>query len=171
MKKTIKRYEIEEFWYEIASQKYEKLKVWKYTQMMSMVWKNTKGMKKIPKVWNRNSRYEKDTQKDAQGMIKNQKVIKCVFRYEIGFSLKNGFFIPLWVDFIPFWVWKKSLFFPDAYESFYDPDIEREIALVCPHPPPAPEPTTSSTLPELTTSSTTPELTTSSTPTELGMCN
>jgi len=27
MKKTIKRYEMEEFWYEIASQRYEKLKV------------------------------------------------------------------------------------------------------------------------------------------------
>ena len=48
MKKT-KRYEIEEFWYEIASQKYEKLKVWKYTQRsendVDGMKKDTQGMK------------------------------------------------------------------------------------------------------------------------------
>ena len=85
MKKTIKRYEMEEFWYEIASQRYEKLKVWKYTRR----YENDVGRyEKIPKVWNRNSRYEIDT----QGMNKIHKVIKRVLRYEIEVFLKNSDF-------------------------------------------------------------------------------
>ena len=43
---------------------------------------------KIPKVWNRNSRYEMDT----QGMNKIHKVIKRVLRYEIEVFLKNSDF-------------------------------------------------------------------------------
>ena len=85
MKKTIKRYEIEEFWYEIVSQRYEKLKVWKYTRR----YENDVGRyEKIPKVWNRNSRYEID----AQGMKSSQEVIRRVLRYEIGVFLKNSDF-------------------------------------------------------------------------------
>ena len=68
MKNTIKKYEIHKFWYEIASQRYEKI--------------NPKGMKNyIPKVWKiYTQRYENDVkgmkkyqrkkgyEKDAQGM-------------------------------------------------------------------------------------------------------
>ena len=94
MKKTIKRYEMEEFWYEIASQRYEKLKVWKYTQRYEndvdgmKKYQSKKGMKKMPKVWNRNSRYEKA----EKGMKLLHKVIKRVLRYEIGVSLENNGF-------------------------------------------------------------------------------
>ena len=42
-KKTIKNYKIEQFWYEIASQKYKKLKVFKYTQRYE---NDVNGMKK-----------------------------------------------------------------------------------------------------------------------------
>jgi hypothetical protein len=35
-------------------------------------------------------------------------------RFQERIFLEKQFFIPLWVDFIPFWVWKKSLFFPDV---------------------------------------------------------
>jgi len=65
--------------------------------MMSTVWKNTNDTK----VWKRCTRYEKDAQ-----------VIKCVFRYEKGVFLKNSDFSYLYY---PFWVWKKSLFFPDGF--------------------------------------------------------
>ena len=73
---------MEEFWYEIASQRYEKLKVWKYTRR----YENDVGRyEKIPKVWNRNSRYEIDVSSyeiETQGMKKMLKVWNAYIRYE-----------------------------------------------------------------------------------------
>jgi hypothetical protein len=91
-----------------------------------------KGMKwcrryeKIPMI----PRYETDAQgmkdstryeKCAQGMKMCSRYKTNAHRYEIFckvwntcFLEKQWFFIPLWVCFIPFWVWKKSLFFPDV---------------------------------------------------------
>ena len=91
--------------------------------MMSKVWKNTndtKGMKQMHKVW-----------KTAQGMKNVPKVWKMCpryttppKRYEMLFEVWNAcflekqwFFIPLWVYFISFWVWKYRLFFPDGHDN------------------------------------------------------
>ena len=125
MKKTSKRYEIEKFWYEIASQKVWKYTHWRYEttlkryEMMSKVWKNTNDTK----VWNRCTRYERQHkvwkmcpryEKCAQGIKQTLKVMKWCFKvWNMFFLEKQWVFIPLWVCFIPLWVWKKSLFFPD----------------------------------------------------------
>ena len=97
MKKTSKRYEIEKFWYEIASQKVWKYTHWRYEttlkryEMMSKVWKNTNNTK----VWNRCTRYEKC----AQGMKNVHKVYNnltqvwnAFLRYETRVFLKNSAF-------------------------------------------------------------------------------
>jgi hypothetical protein len=87
--------------------------------MMSKVWKNTNDTK----VWNRCTRYERQ-----------HKVWKMWPRYTTGpqryemifqvwntcFLEKQWVFIPLWVYFIPFWVWKKSLFFPDGHTGGFE---------------------------------------------------
>ena len=97
MKKTSKRYEIEKFWYEFASQKVWKYTHWRYEttlkryEMMSKVWKNTNNTK----VWNRCTRYEKC----AQGMKNVHKVYNfptkvwnAFLRYETRVFLKNSGF-------------------------------------------------------------------------------
>ena len=76
-----------------------------------MVWKRypryeieTWGMKQKYKVWKINPKYEEFT-------------VIYKMRFQVWnrvFLDKKWVFIPLWVDFIPFWVWKKSLFFSDA---------------------------------------------------------
>ena len=46
--------------------------------------------------------------------------MKCFFKvWNKCFLEKQWFFIPLWVCFIPFWVWKYRLFFPDGGGSGY----------------------------------------------------
>ena len=71
---------------------------------------DAQGMKQMHKVWNRCTRYEKC----AQGIKQLHKGMKCFFKvWNKCFLEKQWFFIPLWVCFIPFWVWKYRLFFPD----------------------------------------------------------
>ena len=72
---------------------------------------DAQGMKQMHKVWNRCTRYEKC----AQGIKQLHKGMKCFFKvWNKCFLEKQWFFIPLWVCFIPFWVWKYRLFFPDG---------------------------------------------------------
>ena len=62
------------------------------------------------KVWKMCPRYEKC----AQGIQLPHTGMKCLFKvWNTCFLEKQCFFIPLWVCFIPFWVWKYRLFFPD----------------------------------------------------------
>ena len=76
---------------------------------------DAQGMKQMHKVWNRCTRYEKC----AQGIKQLHKGMKCFFKvWNKCFLEKQWFFIPLWVCFIPFWVWKYRLFFPDAEPPF-----------------------------------------------------
>ena len=66
------------------------------------------------KVWKMCLRYEKC----AQGIQLPHTGMKCLFKvWNTCFLEKQCFFIPLWVCFIPFWVWKYRLFFPDVDES------------------------------------------------------
>ena len=69
------------------------------------------------KVWNRCTRYENC----AQGIKQLHKGMKCFFKvWNKCFLEKQWFFIPLWVCFIPFWVWKYRLFFPDDLGTWHE---------------------------------------------------